>query len=84
MSISSSSDRKRNCIATKAKRLLKTTRNSEPLSTYYRWRKEYGGTNTSDVRRMKGLEKENTRLKKLVAKKVLDISILGDVSSKNF
>ena len=35
--------------------------------TYYRWRKEYGGMNTSDARRMKELEKENARLKKLVA-----------------
>ncbi len=52
--------------------------------TYYRWRKEYGGMNTSDARRMKELEKENTRLKKLVAEQALDISILRDVNSKNF
>ncbi len=52
--------------------------------TYYRWRKEYGGTNTSDARRMKELEKENARLKKLVAEQALDISILRDVNSKNF
>ena len=52
--------------------------------TYYRWRKEYGGMNTSDARRMKALEKENARLKKLVAEQALDISILRDVNSKNF
>ena len=52
--------------------------------TYYRWRKEYGGMNTSDARRMKELEKENARLKKLVAEQALDISILRDVNSKNF
>jgi len=40
--------------------------------------------NTSDARRMKELEKENTRLKKLVAEQALDISILRDVNSKNF
>ena len=51
--------------------------------TYYRWRKEYG-MNTSDARRMKALEKENARLKKLVAEQALDISILRDVNSKNF
>lgn len=52
--------------------------------TYYRWRKEYGGMNTSDARRMKELEKENARLKKLVADQALDIAILKDISSKNF
>ena len=53
-------------------------------NTYYRWRKEYGGMNTSDARRLKELEKENGRLKKLVAEQALDISILRDVNSKNF
>ncbi len=52
--------------------------------TYYRWRKEYGGMNTSYAKRMKALEKENIRLKKLVAEQALDISILKDVNSKNF
>lgn len=52
--------------------------------TYYRWRKEYGGMNTSDARRMKELEKENARLKRLIAEQALDISILRDVNSKNF
>ena len=52
--------------------------------TYYRWRKEYGGMDTSDAKRMKELEKENNRLKRLVAELSLDISILKDVNSKNF
>jgi len=52
--------------------------------TYYRWRKEYGGMNTTDAKRMKELEKENARLKKLVADQALDIAILKDVNSKNF
>ena len=52
--------------------------------TYYRWRKEYGGMNTSDAKKMKELEKENTRLKKLVADLSLDNAILKDVNSKNF
>ena len=52
--------------------------------TYYRWRKEYGGMDTADARRMKELEKENSRLKRLVADLSLDISILKDVNSKNF
>ena len=52
--------------------------------TYYRWRKEYGGMNTSDAKRLKELEKENARLKKLVADLSLDNSILKDVNSKNF
>jgi len=52
--------------------------------TYYRWRQKYGGMNTSDAKRMKELEKENARLKKIVAEQVLDIAILKDVNSKNF
>ena len=51
---------------------------------YYRWRKEYGGMNTADAKRMKELEKENARLKKLVAELSLDNAILKDVNSKNF
>ena len=52
--------------------------------TYYRWRRAYGGMNTADAKRMKELEKENSRLKKLVAEQALDIAILKDVNSKNF
>lgn len=52
--------------------------------TYYRWRKQYGGMNTSDAKRMKLLEKENARLKKLVADQALNLAILQDVTSKNF
>jgi len=52
--------------------------------TYYRWRKEYGGMNTADAKRLKELEKENSRLKKLVADLSLDNAILKDVNSKNF
>ena len=51
--------------------------------TYYRWRRQYGGMNTSEAKRMKELEKENARLKKLVAELSLDIAILKDVNSKN-
>jgi len=52
--------------------------------TYYRWRKNYGSMNTSDAKRLKALEKENSRLKKLVADLSLDNAILKDVNSKNF
>lgn len=52
--------------------------------TYYRWRKEYGGMDTSDVKKLKELEKENSRLKRLVADLSLDNAILKDVNSKNF
>ena len=52
--------------------------------TYYRWRKMYGGMNTVEASRLKLLEKENDRLKKLVADLSLDNAILKDVNSKNF
>ena len=52
--------------------------------TYYRWRKVYGGMNTTDARRLRELGKENSRLKRLVADLSLDNAILKDVNSKNF
>jgi len=52
--------------------------------TYYRWRKEYGGLKTGQVRRMKELEQENLRLRKAVADLTLDKLILQEVSKENF
>jgi len=52
--------------------------------TYYHWRTKYGGMDTTDARRLKELEKENLRLKRLVADLSLDNAILKDVNSKNF
>ena len=51
--------------------------------TYYRWRKEYGGIRMDQAKRLKELEVENTRLKKLVAEQALDISILKEAASGN-
>ena len=52
--------------------------------TYYRWRKEYGGLRLDQAKRLKELEKENTRLKKLVANQALDNAILKEANSVNF
>jgi putative transposase len=52
--------------------------------TYYRWRKEYGGMRVDQARRLKELEQENTRLKKLVADLSLDNAILKEVNRGNF
>lgn len=52
-------------------------------NTYYRWRKEYGGLKVDQARRLKELERENARLKKLLAESLLDIEILKKVSSGN-
>jgi len=52
--------------------------------TYYRWRKEYGGLRVDQAKRLKQLEHENARLKKLVADLSLDNSILKEASSGNF
>lgn len=51
--------------------------------TYYRWRKEYGGMRINQAKRLKELEKENARLKKLVADQALDLAILKDVAEGN-
>ena len=52
--------------------------------TYYRWRKQYGGMGVDQAKRLKELEKENGRLKRLVADQALDITILKEVTSGNF
>ncbi len=52
--------------------------------TYYRWRKEYGGIGTEQVHRLKALEKENARLKRLVADLSLDNAILKETVKGNF
>lgn len=49
--------------------------------TYYRWRKEYGGLKSDQARKLKDLEKENARLKKLVADLSLDKAMLQEVAS---
>jgi len=51
--------------------------------TYYRWRREYGGMRIEQARRLKELEKENTRLKRLVADLSLDNAILKEASRGN-
>jgi transposase-like protein len=51
--------------------------------TYYRWRKEYGGMRIEQAKRLKELEKENTRLKKLVADITLDNAILKEAARGN-
>ncbi len=53
------------------------------VQTYYRWRKEYGGMDLSQSKRLKDLQKENGRLKKLVADQALDIQILKEVGRGN-
>ncbi len=52
--------------------------------TYYRWRKEYGGMRIEQAKRLKDIEKENARLKKLVADISLDNAILKEVAEGNF
>ena len=52
--------------------------------TYYRWRKEYGGLRTDQAKRLKELEKENARLKRLLADAELDKAILREAASGNF
>ncbi len=52
--------------------------------TLYRWKSRYSGMEVSDAKKLKGLEDENRRLKRLVAEQALDIQILKDVNSKNW
>jgi transposase-like protein len=52
--------------------------------TYYRWRKEYGGLKSDQARRLKELERENARLKRLLADAELDKAILREAANPNF
>ena len=52
--------------------------------TLYRWRKQYGGMKAPDAKRLKELERENGKLKKLVADQALDIAMLKEVGRGNF
>lgn len=53
-------------------------------NTFHRWRAQYGGMRTVDAKRLRELEKENSRLKKIVADQAIDLSILREVSKGNF
>jgi transposase-like protein len=52
--------------------------------TYYRWRKEYGGLRVDQVKRLKDLEKENQRLKRVIADQALDKAILKEALEGNY
>ena len=53
-------------------------------ATYHKWRNQYGGMKADEMKRLKELERENARLKKIVADQAVDISILKEVAKGNF
>jgi putative transposase len=53
-------------------------------ATFYKWRSKYGGMEVSDARKLKALEEENRKLKKLLAEQLLDNSTLKEMLGKNF
>ncbi len=53
-------------------------------ATFYKWRSKYSGMNVSDAKRLKTLEAENARLKKLLAEQMMDVSTLREMLGKNF
>jgi putative transposase len=53
-------------------------------ATFYNWRNRYGGMEVSDARRLKSLEDENRKLKKLLAESMLDVATLREALGKNF
>lgn len=52
--------------------------------TFYRWRRKYGGMQTSDAKRLRALEEENRRLKRVVADQALNLQVLKDVLGKEW
>ena len=53
-------------------------------ATFYKWRSKYGGMEVSDAKRLKALEVENAKLKKLLAEQMMDVSTLKEMLGKNF
>lgn len=53
-------------------------------ATFYKWRSKYGGMDVSDAKKLKALEAENARLKKLLAEQMMDVSTLKEMLGKNF
>jgi putative transposase len=53
-------------------------------ATFYKWKSKYGGLEVSDARRLRQLEQENERLKKLLADAMLDNAMLKEISAKKF
>lgn len=52
-------------------------------ATFYKWRSKYGGMDVSDTRKLKALEAENAKLKKLLAEQMMDVSTLKEMLGKN-
>ena len=53
-------------------------------ATFYKWKAKYGGLEVSEAKRLRSLEDENTKLKRLLAEAMLDIAVLKDISSKKW
>ena len=53
-------------------------------ATFYKWRSKYGGMEVSEAKRLKALEAENAKLKKLLAEQMMDVSTLKEMFGKNF
>jgi len=53
-------------------------------ATFYKWRSKYGGMEVSDAKRLKTLEAENAKLKKLLAEQMMDVATLKEMLTKNF
>ena len=53
-------------------------------ATFYKWKAKYGGLEVSEARRLRSLEDENRRLKKLLAETMLDVAMLKDIASKKW
>jgi putative transposase len=53
-------------------------------ATFYKWKAKFGGLDVSDAKRLKSLEDENAKLKKLLAEAMLDIAVLKDINSRKW
>ena len=70
------------CIRDRTKDVCR--RHGISSATFYKWKSKYGGLNVSDARKLKALEAENNKLKKLLAEQMLDNAVLKDINSKKW
>ncbi len=64
--------------------IFRRTDGHDPAATIYAWRKHFGQMEAADVKRLKALELENSRLKKLLAERDLDLEILKEINAKKW
>ena len=68
----------------RAAAVLRSRKKAQRRATFYNWRRKYGGMEVADAKRLKALEAENAKLKKMLAEQMMDVATLKEMLGKNF